>query len=116
MQMARAVTIYIKPILGCKLVTFKSIQAFDSRKQASSVTFQTYLTKEFFNWFQVPASVLKADQECGKQFSFQKMFNLEPLECNIKRDGRTGCILVRYQCEDPDDNGGSAVFPPGFGI
>ncbi|XP_020621096.1 uncharacterized protein LOC110058779 [Orbicella faveolata] len=66
---------------------------------------------------QVPVNVLKANQECAKQFSFQKMFNLEPLECNVKRDGRTGCILVGYLCEDPDDNGGSAVFPPpGFDI
>ena len=71
----------------------------------------------FSNWLQVPVNVLKANQECAKQFSFQKMFNLEPLECNVKRDGRTGCILVGYQCEDPDDNGGSAVFPPpGFDI
>jgi len=73
--------------------------------------------KIFSNWFQVPVSVLKANQECSRQFSFQKMFNLEPLECNVKRDGRKGCILLRYQCEDPDDNSGSAVFPPpGFGV
>lgn len=66
---------------------------------------------------QVPVSVLQTNQDCAKQFSFQKMFNLEPLECNLRRGGRMGCILVRYQCEDPDDNVGSAVFPPpGFGI
>ena len=61
--------------------------------------------------------VLNANQECAKQFSFQKMFNFERLECILKRDGRTGCIMVRYRCEDPDHNVGSAVFPPpGFGI
>ena len=71
----------------------------------------------FPKWFQVPVSVLKTNQDCAKQVSFQKMFKLEPLDCNVKRDGRMGCILVRYKCEEPDDNGGSAVFPPpGFGI
>jgi len=61
--------------------------------------------------------VLNANQECTKQFSFQKTFNFERLECSLKRDSRTGCIMVRYQCEAPDENGGSAVFPPpGFGI
>ncbi|KAL9963331.1 hypothetical protein ACROYT_G032523 [Oculina patagonica] len=65
---------------------------------------------------QVPISVLNTNQECAKQFSFQKMFNLVPLDCNVRRDNRQGCILVRYECEDADDNGVPPVFPPpGFG-
>lgn len=70
----------------------------------------------FSHWFQVPVSVLSANQDCAKHFSLQKMWNFVPLQCNIKRDGRHGCMLVEYECEDADDNGGSAVFPPpGFG-
>ena len=61
--------------------------------------------------------MLSVNEERDRQFSFQKMFNLVPLDCNVKRDDRQGCIMVSYECEELDQSGGAPVFPPpaGFG-